>query len=385
VKADKGSAFVHLSGGTLSAFKRVAVVLTAAACSTALVSAPASASGGGSAQVAAANNIRVLARNLNGPFEVSASNGRLYVTQSGAGRVTEINRSTGHKSPVVTGLGENAASGAVRIGKKFLIVTGTSEPGDTQTPAGPQPPSSVLVAKRGHKAKQLADLLKYELKHNPDGQRQFNANGTAPDSLSNPFYILADRHRKGGVIVADGGANDVLRVSRKGKVSTFFVPPTVNTGPCKGLANNDPQHPGCDAVPTGLAYGSHNRLYVSALGSEVPGAGRVYVLNAKTGKLKYIIRGFTAPTGVAVNKSSGAVYVSELLDGLGQNQPPSATTGRIVRVAKGGKRTYAQVTQPVGLIYTGGKLYSSAWSLSGPGKGQVVRVRGGAFSSTPRE
>ena len=31
-----------------------------------------------------------------------------------------------------------------------------------------------------------------------------------------------------GLLVADGGANDVLRVNpRTGRVSTFFVPPTV--------------------------------------------------------------------------------------------------------------------------------------------------------------
>ncbi len=99
---------------------------------------------------------------------------------------------------------------------------------------------------------QLADLLDHELEFNPDGQTQFGPDGEPLDALSNPFSVMKDKTRKGFVLVADGGANDVLRVDREGDVETFFVPPTVNTGACEGLENNDENTVGCDPVPTGL-------------------------------------------------------------------------------------------------------------------------------------
>lgn len=365
---------------------RAAAVLTAAACSMALVSTPAGAQDG-TLGSAAPEPLKVIAKGLNGPFEVSYSPNRLYVTESDIGQVTEVNPRTGKTQPVVTGLGAHAAAGAVRIGNRFAIVTGETDP---SLPAGPQPASSVLVARRGHAAKPFANLLAYELKHNPDGQTQFGKDGKPLEALSNPFYVLRDRSRHGFVLVADGGANDVLRVDRRGKVSTFFVPPTVNTGACKGRPNNDSKTVGCDAVPTGLAYGRHNTLYVSALTGDAPGEGRVYVLNAATGKLKRVLKGFTAPTGVAVDKRTGTVYVSELLAGApaGEGPPPEefdpSEVGRIVKVTRCGTRTYAQVTMPVGLLFSHRKLYSSAWSVAGtffgmPDTGQLVRIRQRAF------
>lgn len=135
-----------------------------------------------------------------------------------------------------------------------------------------------------------------ELKNNPDGQTQFDADGNPMDSLSNPLYLINDRSGKGLVLVADGGGNVVLRVDRKGKVSNFFIPPVIKTGECKDVENNAPvPGTGCDPVPTGLAYGPRNTLYVSTLSSEVPGEGRVYVLDAYSGKVKRVISGLDAP------------------------------------------------------------------------------------------
>jgi hypothetical protein len=83
-------------------------------------------------------------------------------------------------------------------------------------PPSKYPPSSLLVAnKDGTGVRILADLMAYELKNNPDGQIQFAADGTPFDALSNPFSMT---YTKWGLLVADGGANDVLRVNpRTGK------------------------------------------------------------------------------------------------------------------------------------------------------------------------
>ena len=367
---------------------KTAAIVTAAACSATLLAAPAAADDGTFRR--AAGPIAAIADSLNGPFELSQTKKMIYVTESDAGRVLAINKKTGRVRPVVTGLGANAASGAVRVGSRIVIVTGATE---LSARPGPQPGSSVLVAKPGGRPRQLADLLAYELKHNPDGQTQFGPDGQPLDALANPFYVIKDRSKNGFVLVADGGANAVLRVDRKGKVSTFFVPPTINTGACKGLANNDAKTVGCDSVPTGLAYGPNNSLYISALTAEVPGEGRVYVVNARTGKLKRVITGFTGPTGVAVKKRTGTVYVSELLEGAPDSGgPPPAgfdpsTIGQIVKVARSGNRRYAQVTMPVGLLVDGTRLYSGAWSVAGMflqlrDRGQVVRVKDRAFGGS---
>jgi len=329
--------------------------------------------------------ITVLADGLQGPYQVSASGRHLIVTEADAGRVIAIDRRKPRKvRTLVRGLGEGAASGAVRSGKRVYIATAEAggPPDAPAPPAPPYPGSSVLVASKG-RISQLADLLAHELRYNPDRQTQFDPEGVPLDALSNPFSLLAARG--GGVFVADGGANAVLRVSARGKVSTFFVPPTINTGACAGRPNNDAASTGCDSVPTGVAYGPRGTIYVSALIGEAPGEGRVFVLDSR-GRTKKVISGFTAPTGVAV-APNGTVYVSEALEGAPQAEPGPgfdiASVGQIVKVSPKGKRTYAQVTMPTGLVWKGGTLYSSAWSIASffgaPGTGQVVAVSDRAF------
>lgn len=326
--------------------------------------------------------ISVVASGLDGPYEVQPVGAKLLVTESGAGRVVAVDPRSKRVATVVSGLGANAPSGATQVRGHTFVVTGEADP---SAPAGPYPGSAVLVAKRGV-VKPFADLMKAELRLNPDGQTQFGPDGAPLDALSNPFSIIAARGWPGGLLVADGGANVVWRVGATGRVTPFFVPPTVNTGACEGRPNNDEKTVGCDAVPTGLAYGPGNRLYVSALTGEAPGEGRVYVLNGRTGRLLKVISGFTAPTGVAV-RPDGTIYISEVLEGMPQGEPgpdfdPSAV-GQVVRVSPWGKRATAQVTMPTGVLWKDGALYSSAWSIAAflgiSDAGQVVRVSDRAF------
>jgi hypothetical protein len=191
-----------------------------------------------------------------------------------------------------------------------------------------------------------------------------------------------------GLLVADGGANDVLRVNpRTGKVTTFFVPPTVkNTKECKSPdANANPGTKGCDPVPTGVQV-IDGSVFVSTLGAEAPGAGRIYKLNAQTGKVQRVWRNLTAPTGVAA-RHNGTIFFSQVLYNAPAGPPgpgfDPADVGRIVRI-KDGHRTFAPVTMPIGLRLEEGKLYSTSWSLAGAflgmqGAGTVVRVSPTAF------
>jgi hypothetical protein len=327
---------------------------------------------------------RTITAKLDGPFGLQRAvrHRGFVVAESVSGQVTRVFLD-GRKRAIINGAPGVAgvAAGPRRV---FAVLGGPDENG--QAPAGKYGPSTVIRSTYdGRGTKVIADLGKYELAHNPDGQVQF-VDGKPVDALSNPFAMTASRY---GLIVADGGANDVLRVnSRTGHVSTFFVPHTVrDVKACLAPgAQSNPGTVGCDPVPTGVAV-SRGSVYVSTLGAEQPGAGRVYKLDERTGKVQRVWRGLTSPTGIAV-RPDGTVFVSEVLHGApaGDGPPPPGfdprTVGRITKISHG-RMTHAQVTMPTGLQYTGGSLYAAAWSIADflglKHKGQVVKVRQGAF------
>lgn len=330
--------------------------------------------------------VKVVADGLNGPLGLTSAGGDLYVAEGESGEVTRIDGRTGGQEVILDGLRSPAA--VARSGGRTVVVTGGTDVPDASITGD----ATVFVADTGGAQVPLADLEAYELAENPDGQRQFDPETGEPlDALSNPFAMITQRG-PGLVLVADGGANAVLSVAEDGTVSTFFVPPVITTGACEGVPNNDPEHMGCDSVPTGLAYGPDGALYVSTLNGDAPGEGRVYVLDAVTGAVREVIEGFSGPTGVAV-APDGTVFVSEVLFGApAPDAPPAdgfdpASIGRIVRVSPSGERATAAVTMPTGLRYTGGRLYASAWSIASffgmTDVGQVVAVRPSAFTPVP--
>jgi hypothetical protein len=347
------------------------------------------------AQVATANGdggsgappepVTVLTSGLDGPFGLRVDGDYVYVAESGSGEITKVNRwDGGWTSTLVSGL--QSPHGVDVIDYQLAIATGGSDVPD----ASIQGDASLLAAWFHQPAYTVADLEAFELANNPDGQTQFDpATGAPLDTLSNPFSVLEHKGADGTgwVLVADAGANAVLSVSPTGVVTPFFVPPVITTGACAGAPNNDPASAGCDAVPTGLAYGPGNSLYVSMLSAEAPGEGRVYVLDATTGAVRDVITGLDGPTGVAV-APDGTVFVSEVLFGAPAGPPPAgfdpSSVGRIVRIAPDGTRTAAAVTMPTGLDYVDGTLYASAWSTAAflgiEDAGQIVTVAPSAFS-----
>ena len=119
----------------------------------------------------------------------------------------------------------------------------------------PRSGAVLLRAKASQKPKTFADLLAYELRYNPDNQRQFDEHGQPLDAIANPYYVVRSRSKGGFLLLANAGGNDIVAVSKKGTMSTYFVPPSVTTGPCATLENDLDAGPSCDAVPTGMAYG----------------------------------------------------------------------------------------------------------------------------------
>lgn len=357
----------------------------AAAAALALIAVPATASahdgyGGG-------EPITTVAGGLDGPRQLSDDkHHRLLVAESDSGEVSSVDVHTGEVRTLLSGLG-NAQGVDGKRGWIYVAVGESGPPGEAPAPPPGTPVQALVEATRDGTVHRTFDLLQHELDHNPDGQVQF-VDGEPADTLSNPFSVLAQRHR---VLVSDAGANAVLSVDRHtGEISTFFVPPTVTDVEGCAEAPNNPGTVGCDSVPTEITEGPDGLIYVGTLGAEVPGAGRVYVLD-QHGNQVDVITGLTSVTGVAVGHH-GEVYVSNVVEGappMGDAPPPPgfdpATVGEVTRIDLDGSRTTAQVTMPTGLEVRHGELYASAWSIAGflgmPGRGEVQRIGAGAFEA----
>ncbi|WP_369135243.1 ScyD/ScyE family protein [Modestobacter sp. I12A-02662] len=356
---------------------KTAVALTGAA---ALAVVPATA---------AAAQVTTVATGLDGPRQLSAyEDGLFVVAESDVGEVSSVDPGTGEVQTLVSGL-FNPQGVAYADGDLYIAVGSAPPPGEPgpPLPEGAATESLLVVDPGDGTVLQTIDLLAHELAENPDGQVQF-VDGAPVDALSNPFAVLAQGDR---VLVADAGANAVLSVDPdSGEVSTFFVPPVVGPAdvPVCGERMNNPGTVGCDPVPTGLAEGPDGEIYVSTLGSEAPGAARIYELD-EDGAVQDVHHGLTSLVGVAVD-GDGVVYASYLLEGAPEGEPAPgfdpATVGAVVRVAGNGERTWSQVTMPTGLAVDGGELYASAWStaafVGGPaGSGQVAQVGSDTFAA----
>ncbi|HET6482321.1 MAG TPA: ScyD/ScyE family protein [Actinoplanes sp.] len=347
---------------------------------TVIASVPAYA---GASQAGDKPAIRTITTKLDGPFglDVLSSHAAL-VAESGSGKVTAVNLRSGAKTTVFSGIPGVAGVAAVG-GKIFAVLGGPNEEG-TPPPSKFPPSALIMFDWKGKNARVVADLLKYELKRNPDGQKQFDKAGKPYDALSNPFSLTAT---KWGLLVADGGANDVLRVDPwTGKVATFFVPPNPKTPAClaKGAQAN-PGTVGCDPVPTGVAVRGPY-VYVSTLGAEKPGAATIFKLDGRSGKVLDKWTGFTSLTGVAVSPY-GTIFASEVLFGAPAGNPPPgfdpSKVGRLTRIEHG-KVTHAAVTMPTGVQFTHGKLYATSWSIAGmlgiKDAGRLVEVSPSSFT-----
>jgi len=336
--------------------------------------------GGATAAQAATPTDTTMVKGLDDPWHLQFT-GRdtALVAENASGEVSRVNISTGHVKTLITGLTGVASVG--QWGVHIYAVLGAGE-----GPPGKYPATSLIRANLdGSNVKVIANLEKYELKYNPDRQVQF-VDGQPVDALSNPFDMVATRQ---GLLITDGGANDVLKVNPvTGKVSTFFVPPTINTGACAGAENN-PGTTGCDAVPTGITE-ENGSVYITTLEAHVPGEGRVYRLSLDGKRVQQTWGNLTEPTGIDVT-TDNTLYVSHAIYGApqGEGPPPPgfdpASVGRITKIAPNRVRTYAQVTMPIDLELHRGSLYATSWSLAGAflgmkGKGEIVRVNPYAFT-----
>lgn len=338
---------------------------------------------------------RVVATGLDSPRHLSISGNALYVAESGTGgagpcqagpegdevcfgttgAITKITRHGQRR--VVTGLPSLAApDGSAAIGATDVLVHGKRWVATIGLGADPAVRADLPYAgrrllgtvvtgkwwkKRHHRAwtarpRVLADLAGYEAAKDPDG--------FGPDS--NPGGIARTR---GGYVVADAGANAVLKVSAHGRIRVLGVLDSPGTAPAPF-----PPFPEIEmqAVPTSVFAAPDGSVYVSELVGFPFAAGysRIHRFS-KSGSHSIVATGLTNVTDLAWYR--GSLYAVQIADeGLlaaGEDLP----MGSLVKVVPGGaaETVVDNLPAPYGVAFARGRAYLTTCAVC-PDGGQVV-------------
>ncbi len=319
---------------------------------------------------------KVLTTAVGAPFNLEVRHGSVLVADGGPGMIGRIT-SDGSVKTVVSGV-EGASGVALSRDGKYLAYTHTVG----GPPAGITASGVTIDGPRAFKA--TADTLAYEKARNPDGKITYgvdNPSQCVTDELTRvgfpvSYTGLIDSHAYSlagygrGFVLADAGANALLKISRSGKISTLAVLPaqpakiTAAAAGALGLAD-------CvvgvtykfEAVPTDVEVGGDGYLYVTTLpgGPEDPSLGargKVYRVNPWNGKVKEVATGLLGPTNLAI--SGGKLYVAE------------AFAGRISVIRHGHVSAYLPLPGALAIeAGHGGTLYAATGIFGPP---SVVRI-----------
>ena len=196
--------------------------------------------------------------------------------------------------------------------------------------------------------KTVADLAEFEDAENPTGDEE----------NVNPNSVISIRR---GQVVADAGANDLLRVAPNGSISVLATFP--NT-----LVNGVSM----DAVPTSVVKGPDGAFYVGQLTGFPFPVGGANVFRIVPGHDPEIFAsGFTNIIDIAFDKR-GTLYVLEIFhNGLLSGDP----TGALIRVKSDRTQhvVFDDLITPGGLTLRKGNAYVSNCGTCAGG-GEVLRI-----------
>ncbi|WP_322938323.1 ScyD/ScyE family protein [Nocardioides bizhenqiangii] len=206
----------------------------------------------------------------------------------------------------------------------------------------------------------VADLAEFEDAFNPTGDEE----------NVNPNSVILD---KGGVIVSDAGANDLLLVRTSGKIRVLATFPNRDVEAPPGLGFPPGYMLSMDAVPTSVQRGPDGSLYVGQLTGFPfpPGAANVYRVD-RSGEVSVHATGFTNIMDIAFDKR-GRLYVLEIFKNGALSGDP---TGALVRVNGDGSQTEIMsdgLITPGGLTIRGHHAYVSNCGTCAS-TGEVLRI-----------
>jgi streptogramin lyase len=208
--------------------------------------------------------------------------------------------------------------------------------------------------------------------------------GTVPGETaydSDPYDVIAYR---GGWVVADAGANDLLYVSATGRVSMLARFPAVTEQVPAGVFGNPaPISVDAQAVPTSVAIGPDGALYVGLLIGVPSDPGTSDIYRVVPGHQPEIwARGLTSLTAIAFDRQ-GRLLATEFNTG-GLLSPPTVP-GALVRISNHGRTVTTLpvpgLYQPTGLaVSANGTVYVSNYGDSTTSTssqpGEIVKITG---------
>lgn len=343
----------------------------------------ASTAGPSAALAAPAPGVQVVSSDLGAPFNLEPTKGGVLVADGFPGSVSRLN-SAGDLSTVDSDVPGASGVAMKRWGSKRLIAYTTTVGDETGISAS----GLVIKPKKGRST--TVDTLAYETAHNPDRGVSYGLKHPTQcqtdtlESVGFPVsytgevdshaYSVAAAHE--GWVVADAGANALLRVSGKGWVSTLAVLPA-QPAPITQEAADAFGLDDCvvgetyafESVPTDVEVGKDGWLYVTTLpgGPEdaaLGARGSVYKVNPHTGASKRVATGFLGATNLALQH--GHIYVTELFG------------NRISMVHHGGAKPVLDLPGAVSVeAGHGHTLWAGTVDLATGGPGTVVKVKVG--------
>lgn len=212
------------------------------------------------------------------------------------------------------------------------------------------------------------DFARYESRHNPD-----HGAGAPPGGAidSDPYAVAP---YKGGYLVADAAANDLLQVTPHGKIKLVAVFPTQKEPP-PGAPSSAPAVLDAQSVPTSIAIARDGSIYVGELGGFPfeQGASRIWRIRPGRGKPEVYATGFTAITGLTFDAKGRLLVVEFDQQGLTDQ---SNASGAVIRLDR---RKHQKVLWNTGLTQATGvavapnaRIYASVNGAAT--NGEIVRL-----------
>jgi len=235
-----------------------------------------------------------------------------------------------------------------------------------------------LLLWQGHKIVRV-DIAAFAAAH---PQPAFSL-GTFPGEKpydSDPYDVVAYR---GGFVVADAAANDLLQVSKYGTIRLLArFPALAEQAPPGLIGNPGPITIKAQAVPTSVAVGPDGALYVGLLRGIPSDPGTAQIYRVVPGQQPTIwARGLTAVTAIAFD-SQGRLLATEYSTG-GLLAPPTVP-GALVRISPDGQTVTTLpvpgLYQPTGVaVGPGGVIYVSNYganTATASHPGELLKITG---------